>query len=309
MPKLVIGTRGSPLALAQAREFQAALLAANPSLDPDAIEMTVIRTGADKQPERPIAELGGKGLFVKEIEDALLAGRIDVAVHSVKDLPGLLPEGLELACVLPRADPRDAFISLAVGDLADLPPGSSVGTSSPRRAAQILARRPDLEIRPLRGNVATRLKKLGDGAMQATILAMAGLNRLGLADAATSVLAPEVMLPAAGQGAIGAECRGGDARTRGLLAATSHEPSETRVRAERAFLAALGGSCRTPIAGLAVFEGRQLIFNGLVASLDGKELHRTARRGEPEEAAAMGRDAGAELKAKAGPRIFEATPG
>lgn len=306
MPKLVIGTRGSPLALAQAREFQAALAAANPALDTDSIEIAVIRTGADKQPERPIMEMGGKGLFVKEIEDALLANRIDVAVHSVKDLPGLLPDGLELACVLAREDPRDAFISRKAKSLDELPEGATVGTSSPRRQAQVLARRPDLVVRGLRGNVATRLRKLDEGVADATLLAMAGLNRLGMAQEAAAAMDPEVMLPAVGQGAIGAECRSGDTRTREWLAAASHAESETRIRAERAFLAALGGSCRTPIGGLAEMTENDLVFRGLVASLDGARRVQTMRRGPPGEAAAMGRDAGDQLRAEAGPGMFAA---
>ncbi len=306
MPKLTIGTRGSPLALAQAREFKAALAAANPALDAAAIEIAVIRTGADKEPERPVSELGGKGLFVKEIEEALLAGRIDIAVHSVKDLPGMLPDGLELACVLPREDPRDAFISRAADSIGGLAQGAAVGTSSPRRQAQLLARRPDLVIRPLRGNVATRLKKLEEGAAAALILAMAGLKRLGLASEATAAIPPEEMLPAVGQGAIGAECRGGDSRTKELLAAASHGDSETRVRAERAFLAALGGSCRTPIGGFAEITNNRLVFRGLVASLDGARTFETRREGALADAAAMGRDAGAELRGRAGPDMFAA---
>lgn len=306
MPKLVIGTRGSPLALAQAREFQAALIAASPALDAAAVEIAVIKTGADKVPERPIAELGGKGLFVKEIEDALLAERIDVAVHSVKDLPGMLPDGLELACVLAREDPRDAFISRTAAGIDELAPGAAVGTSSPRRRAQILARRPDLVIRPLRGNVATRLRKLNEGVAAALILAMAGLNRLGLSAEATAAIPPDVMLPAVGQGAIGAECRDGDSRTRDLLAAVSHADSETRIRAERAFLAALGGSCRTPIGGFAEITNNRLVLKGLVASLDGARTFETERSGAPSEAAAMGKDAGDELRARAGPDMFAA---
>ena len=306
MLKVTIGTRGSPLALAQAREFQAALIAANSSLDADSIEIAVIRTGADKQPERPISELGGKGLFVKEIEDALLAGRIDVAVHSVKDLPGILPEGVELACVLPREDPRDAFISRVAGSLDKLPQGAAVGTSSPRRQSQILAHRPDLEIRPLRGNVATRLRKLEEGVAAATILAMAGLNRLGLAEEITAVIEPDVMLPAVGQGAIGGECRSGDTRILELLAAVNHQESAVRIRAERAFLAALGGSCRTPIGGFAEIAEKRLVFRGLVASLDGTSSFQTVRRGELKDAAAMGKDAGIELRARAGPGMFAA---
>lgn len=306
MPKLVIGTRGSPLALAQAREFQAALIAANPALDAAAVEIAVIKTGADKAPERPIAELGGKGLFVKEIEDALLAERIDVAVHSVKDLPGILPEGLQLACVLAREDPRDAFISRNAAGIDELAQGAAVGTSSPRRQAQILARRPDLVIRPLRGNVATRLRKLDEGVAAALILAMAGLNRLGLAAEATSAIPSDVMLPAVGQGAIGAECRSGDSRTRELLAAASHGDSETRIRAERAFLAALGGSCRTPIGGFAEITNNRLVFRGLVASLDGARTFETERAGALEDAAAMGKDAGDELRGRADPDMFAA---
>ena len=260
----------------------------------------------DKVRDRPLAEIGGKGLFTKEIDEAMLAGRIDVAVHSMKDLPTWLPDGIVLACMLPREDPRDALICARGQSLSALPAGSIVGTASLRRKAQVLHRRPDLRVVPLRGNVHTRLRKVSRGEVDATLLALAGLRRLGLGDAATAVLAAEEMLPAVGQGAIGLTCRTADAAARDLLAALDHSATTTRVSAERAMLEVLDGSCRTPIAALAELDGADgLSLRGLVARPDGSELLETARAGAAADAGALGRDAGDELRRRAGPGFFE----
>ncbi len=304
---LRIGTRGSPLALAQTHETRDRLTAAHEALAADgAIDVVVIKTTGDKVLDRPLAEVGGKGLFTKEIDDALLDGRIDLAVHSMKDVPTWLPDGMVMACLLPREDVRDAFISRAVGSLNELPPGSVVGTASLRRQAQILHRRPDLRVTGLRGNVQTRLGKLERGEVDATLLAMAGLRRLGLADVATAVIDPADLLPAVGQGAIGIACRADDARTRALLDPLDDGDTAARVTAERAMLEVLDGSCRTPIAGLAEVNGDRLTLRGLVARPDGSEVLETTREGPVADAEALGRDAGDELRRRAGPGFFTA---
>ncbi len=303
--RLRIGTRGSPLARAQTALAVAALGRAQPELaEPGAIEVLVIRTTGDRVTDRPLAELGGKGLFCKELETALLERRIDLAVHSIKDLPTWLPDGLVIGAVLARANPRDVLITRDGGGLDGLPPGAAVGTASLRRQAQLLARRPDLRVVNFRGNVETRLQKLAAGAVDATLLALAGLERLGIAPAGATVLAPEVMLPAVGQGAIGIECRAGDAPTLALLAAIEDPDSRVCVRAERALLAALDGSCHTPIAGHATAAGGQLRLAALVARPDGSVCLRTTRQGALAAGEALGRDAGLELKARAGPGFF-----
>jgi len=304
--QLRIGTRGSPLALRQAEEVKARLAAAVPALAaPDAMAITVIRTTGDRVQDRTLAEIGGKGLFTKEIEEAMLAGSIDVAVHSMKDLPTVLPDGLVVDCVLPRADPRDALLSAGAVPLAGLPAGAVVGTASLRRQAQLLHRRPDLVVVALRGNVGTRMAKLESGAFAATILALAGLSRLGLAERADEVLAPEVMLPAVAQGAIGIERRAGDDRVAGWLAAIHHAPSGIAVDAERAVLARLDGSCRTPIAALATLDGEGgLVLRALVATPDGRQLTETSRAGAAVDAVRLGDDAGIELRARAHPQLF-----
>ncbi len=302
------------MALAQAHEVRARLASADPELaGEDAVEIVVIKTTGDTIQDRTLADIGGKGLFTKEIEEALLAGRIDAAVHSMKDVPTWLPEGLEISTILPREDPRDALLSAAGQDLAALPAGAVVGTAALRRQAQVLLARPDLRVVPFRGNVQTRLRKLAEGQVDATLLAMAGLNRLGMAAAATAVLAPEVMLPAVAQGAIGLEIRADDAATRGYLAALDDRDAAIRVDAERACLAVLDGSCRTPIAVFAELEDggpddgdRVLRLRALVVLPDGSQAHRAERRGPASEAAALGRDAGAELRAAAGPAFFAA---
>ena len=303
--KLRIGTRGSPLAMAQARMVRAQLVAAH-GWDEAAVEIAAIRTSGDRIQDRPLADAGGKGLFTKEIEQALLDGAVDLAVHSAKDMPTVLPEGLVLAACLPREDVRDAFISPKAASLATLPQGAVMGTASLRRQALAKRLRPDLRVVPLRGNVETRLKKLAGGDFDATILALAGLKRLGLADAATALLNVEEFLPAVGQGAIAIEIRGDDARTRDLLAKIDHADTSAALACERAFLGVLDGSCRTPIAGHAVIDGSALRFRGMILRPDGSQAFETTRTGARGDAAALGADAGAELKAKAPPDFFTA---
>jgi hydroxymethylbilane synthase len=300
--RLRLGTRGSPLALAQAVELRARLAAHHPGL---AIETVAIRTSGDKIRDRTLAAAGGKGLFTKELEEALLAGSIDMAVHSLKDMPTVLPAGLAISCHLPREDPRDAFLSPIAASLAALPQGAVVGTASLRRQAQILAARPDLTIVALRGNVETRLRKLREGAVAATILALAGLKRLGLAAEATAILGTEEMLPAVAQGAIGVETRVGDRATGDLLAPLDDPATGRCIAAERAFLAALDGSCRTPIAALATLDGDALTLDGMVIRPDGSARHQIRRRGPAPDAARIGAAAGATLRAEAGPGFFD----
>ncbi|HIJ61242.1 MAG TPA: hydroxymethylbilane synthase [Rhodospirillaceae bacterium] len=303
---LRIGTRGSPLALAQAHEVANRLRAGHPALADDAaIAIVVIKTTGDAILDRTLAEVGGKGLFTKEIDDAQLAGEIDIAVHSMKDVPTVLPDGLVLPAILEREDCRDAFICRKARRLADLPAGSVIGTASLRRGAQILHRRPDLVVKPLRGNVQTRLRKLDEGEVDATLLAMAGLNRLGLAQHAAAALSTEEMLPAVAQGAIGVTCRAGDQRALALLATLDHAVSHIRVVAERAFLAVLDGSCRTPIAGLAELDGDRLSFRGLVIRPDGGMAHDIALAGRPDQAAELGRRAGEDLLGRLEPGFFD----
>jgi len=292
---LRIGTRGSPLALAQARAVRDRLAAAH-GCAADAIEIKTIRTSGDLIQDRPLADAGGKGLFTKEIEQALIDGAIDLAVHSAKDMPTALPEGLVLAACLEREDVRDAFISRKAAALSALPAGGVVGTSSLRRQAQVRRLRPDLSVVNFRGNVETRLRKLDEGVAHATLLALAGLKRLGLAQAATAILPVEEFLPAVGQGTIAIETRAGDARVRELVAAVDHADTSAALTAERAFLAVLDGSCRTPIAGHAEVNAQSLAFRGLILRPDGSEAHETACGGARADAAAIGAEAGRELK-------------
>lgn len=308
-PLLRIGTRGSPLALWQANDVRARLAAAHPDLAaPDAVAILPIRTTGDAVRDRTLAAIGGKGLFTKEIEDALAAGTVDLAVHSMKDVPTFLPEGLVIACILEREDPRDAFFSPKGDGIAALPPGAVVGTASLRRQAQILRARPDLAVVPLRGNVETRLRKLAEGTVDATLLALAGLKRLGLAGRATAILTAEEMLPAVAQGAIGIETRIGDRRVERYLDALHHQPTGWRVAAERALLATLDGSCRTPIAALAeIGPGGSLTLRARIVRPDGREMHETTRAGTAVQGEAMGRDAGEELRRRAGPCFFDAS--
>lgn len=298
-----IGTRGSPLALAQAGTVRAQL-AAILGLAAEQIALTIIRTTGDAIQDRPLAEVGGKGLFTKEIEEALIARTIDLAVHSAKDMPTVLPRGLTIAAVLPREDPRDVLISRKAKTMRELPPGATVGTASLRRQAQLKRLRPDLEVVPFRGNVQTRLRKLDDGVVDATLLALAGLRRLGLADVATAILGVDEFLPAVGQGIVAIEAREDDAPTRALLDRINAPDDAIALAAERAFLAVLDGSCRTPIAGHATIAAGRIRFRGLIAKPDGSQTFETAREGDVAEAAALGSDAGHELKRRGGADFF-----
>jgi hydroxymethylbilane synthase len=302
-PVLRIGTRGSPLALAQAKLLRARLAEAH-GIDPERIALTVIRTSGDMIRDRPLAEAGGKGLFTKEIEEALLAGAIELAVHSAKDLPTVLPEGLAITAVLAREDARDVFISRKAASLRDLPQCATVGTASLRRQALVKHLRRDVAVVNFRGNVETRLRKLDAGEVDATLLALAGLKRLGLADAATAILPLDEFLPAVGQGIIAVEAREDDAHTRSLLRAIDHAESAIALAAERAFLAVLDGSCRTPIAGHAIVRAGRVEFRGLIAKPDGSALFETRRDGAAADAVTLGADAGRELKSRAGPDFF-----
>lgn len=301
--KIRIGTRGSKLALAQTYETRDRLMAAH-CLGQHDFEIEIIKTSGDLIQDKALSAFGGKGLFTKEIEDALLAGAIDLAVHSMKDMPTKLPEGLTIPCLLPREDVRDAFISLKARRLAELGEGAVMGTSSLRRQAQVKALRPDLKVILYRGNVDTRLKKLEEGVADATLLASAGLRRLGLADRITSLIETDEMLPAVAQGAIGIETREGEGRIGELLAPLNDPATTICVTAERAFLAELDGSCRTPIGGLAELVGGRVRFRGQILTPDGTESHATEREGTPEEAAAMAVDAAKELLKAAGPDFF-----
>ncbi len=283
--KLRIGTRGSMLALWQAEWVKSQLLAAHAGLT---VELVTIKTMGDKILDVPLAKVGGKGLFVKEIEEALLEGRTDLAVHSVKDMPALLPAGLHLAAMPPREDPRDALISRNGNGLNQLPNEARVGTSSLRRAAQLLHLRPDLHIEPLRGNVDTRLRKLETEGFDAIVLAAAGLKRMGLSHVISEYLAPEQILPAVGQGALGIETRIDDDFTNPVVASLAHQPTMTEVSAERAFLRRLEGGCQVPIGAHAIMAGDEVVLTGMVADLVGRRLIRKEMRGEPQYVEVMG---------------------
>ena len=291
---LRIGTRGSPLALAQAHEAADRLSQASPGLQ---TEIVVIKTTGDQVLDRPLAEIGGKGLFSKELDAAQLDGRVDIAVHSMKDLETWLPDGIALGAFLPREDVRDALVAPGIGRFSDLPQGAVVGTSSLRRQAQILSARPDLKVIPFRGNVQTRLRKLGEGEAQATMLAMAGLNRMDMTGVATQALEPEEFLPAVAQGAIGITARADADAVLALLAKVDDSDTAQRVTAERAFLAELDGSCRTPIAGLMEFTESGVRFRGLVARPDGSGMMRVERAGGRSDIQAIAVDAGKFLAA------------
>lgn len=297
---LRIGTRGSPLALAQTRMTRA-LLAAAHGLSQEAIEIIVIKTSGDMIQDRALSESGGKGLFTKELDAAMLEGSIDIAVHSSKDLPTVLPEGIVAAGYLPREDVRDAFISKSARTLADLRPGARLGTASLRRGAQVRRLRPDIEIALLRGNVETRLRRIEEGAFDATLLALAGLKRLGLAECAASVLETQDFLPAVGQGAVGITARPQDARTLDALAPILCADTGVALAAERAFLAVLDGSCRTPIAGHATVRAGRVSFRGQVLRPDGSEAREISAEGAAGEAEALGRRAGEALRAQIPP--------
>ena len=294
-----IGTRGSPLALAQARLLRR-LLSQKHGVSEDDIAIEVISTGGDRSQasNASLSEIGGKGLFTKEIDEAMLSGRVDIGVHSSKDVATHLPDGIVLAAFLEREDVRDAFISVKVQSLDHLGERAKFGTSSIRRAAQVLRLRPDLVIVPFRGNVGTRLQKLIDGVADATMLAMAGLNRLGEGHRATAALDPDIFMPAPAQGAIGLAVRSNDARMAALVEALDHRPTHKAIAAERAMLAVLDGSCRTPVGALTALSGDTLTLKGQILSLDGKTAFDSAATGT--DAAALGRKVGDDLLAQAG---------
>lgn len=301
---LTIGTRGSPLALAQAHETRRHLMVAY-DLPEDAFAIIVIKVTGDVVQDRPLKEIGGKGLFTREIEEDLLTGKIDIAVHSMKDMPVLQPQGLLLNTYLPREDPRDAFVSPSVSTLAELAPGAVVGTSSLRRKAQLLHARPDLNVVEFRGNVQTRLKKLHDGVAECTFLAMAGLNRLNIDDVPATPISPDVMLPAVAQGAIGIERRADDNRIAQLLEAIHDTSTGQKLAAERAFLAGLDGSCETPIAGLSKLNGGTLYLRGEVLRPDGSESIYDNASAPIEDARELGRTMAEKLLKQAGPGFFD----
>jgi hydroxymethylbilane synthase len=298
-----IGTRGSALALAQAHETRARLMAAH-GLAEDAFHIEIISTSGDRIQDRPLSEVGGKGLFTKEIEEALLDGRIDIAVHSSKDMPTHLPEGLELSAFLEREDARDAFVGRSVKSLMDLPKGATIGSSSLRRQALLKRLRPDLDVVMFRGNVPTRLRKVEQGDVDGTILAYAGLKRLGMESAVSELLPLDTFPPAPGQGAIGLETRIGDMQMAALLAPVNHRETATALDCERAFLAVLDGSCRTPIAGYAKVSGHSVSFHGMILTPDGAAMHELRIEGPAADAAGLGREAGSAIKAAAGPDFF-----
>ena len=304
--KIILGSRGSALALAQTRETRDRLIAAWPELSaPGAIDIRTVKTTGDVVRDRPLAELGGKGLFIKEVEAALTGGEIDAAVHSMKDMETTMAEGTVLAAVLPREDPRDAFVSPHAASFDTLPQGARVGTASVRRAALVLNRRPDLEVVMFRGNVDTRLRKLADGEADATFLAVCGLKRLDMAHVITRIMEREEFPPPVSQGAIGIQSRDGEASARDAdirrwLSALDDTPSRLRVTAERAMLSALDGSCRTPISGHAVLEGDRLTLDGLVLSLDGQHSHAGTGTGVPGDAADLGRSVGEDILSRCG---------
>ncbi len=300
---LRIGSRGSPLALAQAHETRDRLIDAW-SLPEAAFEIVVIKTTGDRVLDRPLKEIGGKGLFTREIEEDLVTGRIDIAVHSMKDMPTIQPAGLIIDCYLEREDVRDAFVSLAFARLAELPAGAKVGSSSLRRRAQLAHRRPDLDLVEFRGNVQTRIRKLEEGVAVATFLAMAGLNRLGLAHVARCAIEPQEMLPAVAQGAIGVERRENDGRAAELIAAIHDRPTGHRLACERAFLAQLDGSCETPIAGLAELQGSKIRMRGEILRPDGSEVLSEAGEAPVEDGDALGAELARRLRARAPEGFF-----
>lgn len=301
---LRIGTRGSPLALAQAHETRARLCKAH-GWEEAAVEIVVIKTTGDAIQDRPLAEAGGKGLFTKELDIALIEGAIDLAVHSSKDLPTVLPPELDIAGYLPREDVRDAWISPVATHPRDLPQGATVGTASLRRGAMVRRLRPDLKVELLRGNVQTRLRKVREGAFAGTLLALAGLKRLGLEAEATHLLAVEDFLPAAGQGAIGITARQGDVRVAGLLAPILCADTGVALAAERAFLAALDGSCRTPIAAHATVAAGRVRLRGLVLRPDGSEAFEETSEAASEAAATLGREAGEAIRGRLPAGFFQ----
>lgn len=296
-----LGTRASKLARAQAEMLRTALLRVNPGLT---IELVAMTTAGDRELHKTLADWGYKGLFTKELEDALLTGDVDLAVHSMKDMPSILPEGLMIGAMLPRADVRDAWISPHYARIEDVPHGATIGTSSARRAAQLLHKRPDVQIVPFRGNVETRLRKLEENVASATFLAAAGLHRLGLTEHVRSYIPTEYFLPAAAQGAIGVECKTSRSDMRALLAMIDDSATHICVMAERAMLRELDGSCRTPIAGLAELQGDTLTLRGEVLALNGSISHFHQLGGHAQEAEALGTTLGKELRAMAGEELL-----
>lgn len=302
---IVIGTRGSPLALAQAYETRRRLIEAFPNLsDESAIEIHVVHTTGDMVLDKALSEIGGKGLFTKEIDVAQLNGDVDIAVHSMKDVPTWLPDGITLPCMLPREDTRDVFISPKANSIEELPDGSVIGSASLRRQSQLLAKNPTLKVVNFRGNVQTRLRKLDEGVVDATLLALAGLSRMDMTEHITKIIEMDEMLPAVAQGAIGITCRAGDTKMLDFLAPLNHGPTKTCVDCERAFLAKLDGSCRTPIAGQATIDDAGVMhFRGLVAKPDGSLLYEVEQTGKPEDNLDIGTAAGEELRSKMGADI------
>lgn len=303
MKTLKIATRQSPLALWQAKHIRARLEAMHADLT---VELVTFVTQGDKILDTPLAKIGGKGLFVKELEAALMDGRADLAVHSMKDVPMALPEGLSLAVICEREDPLDAFVSNHYASFADLPQGAKVGTSSLRRKCQILKARPDLEIIDLRGNVGTRLSKLDNGQYDAIILASAGLKRLGLAERIRHTIQPDVSLPAVGQGALGLECRSQDQAVLDLILPLMHAETNVCVRAERAFNAYLEGGCQVPIAGYATLQNGQLQIEGRVGSVDGQTILKAVQFGAPEQAEMLGEELAKALLAQGAGELLKA---
>ena len=306
---LRIGTRGSPLALVQARYVREQLRNSQEILsENDAIDIVPIQTTGDRMKDTKLSEIGGKGLVTKEIDLALLSSDVDIAVHSMKDMPTALPKGIVIGCLLPREDPRDALITQNGGSYADLPRDAVIGTASLRRSAQLLASRPELRVVSLRGNVDTRLAKLGSGEVDATLLAVAGLKRLGREDVITTILSVDEMMPAVAQGAIGVVCRSEDDDVLEILRPLNHANTVFSITAERAFLAHLDGSCQTPIAALATVDGSgRMILSGLLAALDGSTLVKGSRSGVASSAVEIGRSLGAQLLAEAGPDFLVST--
>ncbi|PST17302.1 hydroxymethylbilane synthase [Mesorhizobium plurifarium] len=298
-----IGTRGSPLALAQTHETRDRLAAAH-GLPPEMFEIVILSTKGDRITDRPLAEIGGKGLFTEELEQQLLSGDLDFAVHSSKDMPTKLPDGLFLSAFLPREDIRDAFVGRSAARLIDLPQGATVGSSSLRRQALIRRLRPDVDVITYRGQVETRLRKLAEGQVDGTLLAFAGLKRLGMEDVPTELLDPQEFPPAPAQGAICVEARIGDDRTNALLAAIDDPRTREAVSCERGFLATLDGSCRTPIAGYAQSDGTHIRFAGMILTPDGTTCHQIEIDGRAADAARLGQEAGERIRAKAGPGFF-----
>lgn len=303
-PNIRIATRASQLAMAQAEMVRDQLLAAHSHLSEANITLHPMTTSGDKQQEGHLAQWGYKGLFTKEVEDALLANEADIAVHSMKDMPSELPEGLMIAAITEREDARDAFISKRYASLDDLTKGATFGTSSVRRGAIIKRLRPDLNIIPFRGNVQTRMQKLEDGVADATLLAVAGLNRLGMQSEITQALATSTMLPAVAQGAVGIECRSNDAAIRQILAAIDHHPTHQAILCERALLICLDGSCKTPLSGYATIQDEQITLHAQLIMPDGSDAWELERSGALVDLLAIGRELGEELKSIANPECF-----